>query len=119
MNCCKLVNLLAVLGAGALHAESAFAAEAPGWEKEVVQQANQQKNVVTGTVLDENGFSVPGASVIVVGTTDGTVTDMDGVSLFTFAIAEEGCLAFFFYRLEVGRCGVYGTEDTERCSEIG
>ena len=31
------------------------------------------------TVLDENGFSVPGASVMVVGTTDGTVTDMDGV----------------------------------------
>lgn len=74
MNCCKLVNLLAVLSAGTLHAESAFAAEAPGWEKEVVQQANQQKNVVTGTVLDENGFSVPGASVMVVGTTDGTVT---------------------------------------------
>ena len=34
MNCCKLVNLLAVLSAGTLHAESAFAAEAPGWEKE-------------------------------------------------------------------------------------
>lgn len=48
MNCCKLVNLLAVLSAGTLHAESAFAAEAPGWEKEVVQQANQQKNVVAG-----------------------------------------------------------------------
>ena len=51
MNCCKLVNLLAVLGAGTLHAESVFATEAPGWEKGIVQQANQQKNVVTGTVL--------------------------------------------------------------------
>lgn len=78
MNCCKLVNLLAVLGAGTLHAESVFATEAPGWEKGIVQQANQQKNVVTGTVLDENGLSVPGVSVMVLGTTEGAVTDMNG-----------------------------------------
>lgn len=99
MNCCKLVNLLAVLGAGALHAESAFAAEAPGWEKEVVQQANQQKNVVTGTVLDENGFSVPGASVIVVGTTDGTVTDMDGVYSLSLS-RKKAVLRFSFIGLK-------------------
>lgn len=78
MNCCKLVNLLAVLGAGTLHAESVFATEAPGWEKGIVQQANQQKNVVTGTVLDENGLSVPEVSVMVLGTTEGAVTDMNG-----------------------------------------
>lgn len=78
MNCCKLVNLLAVLGAGTLHAESVFATEAPGWEKGIVQQANQQKNVVTGTVLDENGLSVPGVSVMVLGITEGAVTDMNG-----------------------------------------
>lgn len=99
MNCCKLVNLLAVLSAGALHAESAFAAEAPGWEKEVVQQANQQKNVVTGTVLDENGFSVPGASVIVVGTTDGTVTDMDGVYSLSLS-RKKAVLRFSFIGLK-------------------
>ena len=78
MNCCKLVNLLAVLSVGALHAEAVSAATGPGLEERMVQQANQQKNVVTGTVLDENGFSVPGASIVVVGTTEGTVTDMDG-----------------------------------------
>lgn len=69
---------MAVLGAGTLHAESVFATEAPGWEKGIVQQANQQKNVVTGTVLDENGLSVPGVSVMVLGTTEGAVTDMNG-----------------------------------------
>lgn len=99
MNCCKLVNLLAVLSAGALHAESTFAAEAPGWEKEVVQQANQQKNVVTGTVLDENGFSVPGASVMVVGTTDGTVTDMDGVYSLSLS-RKKAVLRFSFIGLK-------------------
>lgn len=31
-----------------------------------------------GTVTDESGLPVPGASVVVVGTTEGTVTDMDG-----------------------------------------
>jgi iron complex outermembrane receptor protein len=34
--------------------------------------------VITGTVLDENGTPLPGASVLVKGTTTGTVTDLDG-----------------------------------------
>lgn len=39
----------------------------------------QQKSIqVTGTVEDSNGSPVIGASVIVKGTTNGTVTDMDG-----------------------------------------
>lgn len=38
----------------------------------------QQKSVITGTVLDENGESVIGANVLVKGTTDGATTDLDG-----------------------------------------
>ena len=33
-----------------------------------------------GTVVDENGEPVIGASIIIVGTTTGTVTDFDGGS---------------------------------------
>ncbi|MBP6499280.1 MAG: carboxypeptidase-like regulatory domain-containing protein, partial [Phocaeicola sp.] len=72
------MNLLAVLSVGALHAESVFATASSTVKSVEVRQANQQKNVVKGTVTDESGLPVPGASVVVVGTTEGTVTDMDG-----------------------------------------
>ena len=38
----------------------------------------QQDNTCKGVVLDQNGESVIGASVVVKGTTNGNVTDMDG-----------------------------------------
>ncbi|WP_282122599.1 SusC/RagA family TonB-linked outer membrane protein [Algibacter mikhailovii] len=40
-------------------------------------EANAQQKI-SGTVVDEAGMSVPGANVIVQGTTTGTVTDFDG-----------------------------------------
>lgn len=39
---------------------------------------SQPRKSVTGTVLDQNGETVIGANVIEKGTTNGTVTDMDG-----------------------------------------
>ena len=36
------------------------------------------QNTVSGTVLDENGDPLPGATVMIEGTSDGTSTDMDG-----------------------------------------
>ncbi|MGV8095327.1 MAG: TonB-dependent receptor [Mangrovibacterium sp.] len=41
-------------------------------------QAVQQQKTVSGTVNNESGESVPGATVLVKGTTNGTVTDADG-----------------------------------------
>lgn len=40
--------------------------------------ANQQKKIITGTVVDPNGEAVIGANVLVKGTTNGTITDMGG-----------------------------------------
>lgn len=40
--------------------------------------AQQAKKEISGTVTDENGLAVIGANVIEVGTTIGTVTDVDG-----------------------------------------
>ena len=37
-----------------------------------------QRLTVTGTITDDSGFPVIGASVVVVGTTNGVVTDIDG-----------------------------------------
>lgn len=69
----KLVSLILLAGAFALP-EGAFAEIAP-----VKQEANisQQSGKITGVVQDALG-PVAGASVVVKGTTNGSVTDMDG-----------------------------------------
>ena len=43
---------------------------------EIIQQ--QQKKTITGTIVDINGEPVIGANIIEVGTTNGTVTDVNG-----------------------------------------
>lgn len=54
-------------------AQNAFAeADVP------VAHVVQQTNTVTGQVVDETGETVIGASVVVEGTTNGTITDFDG-----------------------------------------
>ena len=37
-----------------------------------------QQKVITGTVMDESGIPLPGVTVLIKGTTNGTVTDMNG-----------------------------------------
>ena len=41
-------------------------------------QASQQSKRVKGTVVDKNGEPIIGANVVVKGTTNGTITDIDG-----------------------------------------
>ena len=62
-----LISGLLLLGAAAT---SAFAAPV---------QAVQNDNVtISGQVVDENGEGVPGAGIVVKGSTNGTITDIDG-----------------------------------------
>ena len=46
-------------------------------EKSEILSSFQQQNKITGTVTDKNG-PIPGANVVVTGTTMGTMTDIDG-----------------------------------------
>ncbi len=55
-----------------------------------------QERVVTGTVTDvETGDPVPGANVVVKGTTAGTVTDMNGK--YSITIVEDGAVLVFSF----------------------
>ncbi|NME70069.1 SusC/RagA family TonB-linked outer membrane protein [Flammeovirga aprica] len=39
----------------------------------------KKQNVITGKVVDENGYPLPGVNVVIEGTTKGSVTDFEGV----------------------------------------
>ena len=50
--------------------------------------------MVTGTVLDETGAPLPGASILVKGTTTGTITDLDGK--FSIDVASDAVLVISY-----------------------
>ncbi|MEZ5038461.1 MAG: TonB-dependent receptor [Saprospiraceae bacterium] len=49
---------------------------------------------VKGTILDENGIGLPGVSILEKGTTNGTISDIDGV--FELKVNELGTVVFSF-----------------------
>src|SRR5690606_11432451 len=53
-----------------------------------------QSRTVTGTVLSDDGTTLPGVSVLEKGTTNGTVTDTNGN--FTLNVRGDGSLVFSF-----------------------
>ena len=59
-----------------------------------VQMSFAQERTVSGTVTDDTGFPLPGASVVVKGTTVGTETDMDGK--FQIKATESQTLVFSY-----------------------
>ncbi len=64
-----------LLSVGAGGSQSAAAKSAPGND---VAAVTQQKNVITGVVKDQNGEPLPGVNVIEKGTTNGTMSDVNG-----------------------------------------
>jgi TonB-linked SusC/RagA family outer membrane protein len=69
--------------------------------------ASAQSITVTGTVVDETGFGLPGVNVLVDGTTSGTVTDIDGQ--FTLNTTRDAVLVISFTGYETQRIPVDGT----------
>ena len=62
------------------------------------------QNVVTGSVKDDTGQYLPGVSVVVKGTTNGTVTDTDGK--FSISAGKNVTLVFSFVGLETKEIAV-------------
>lgn len=70
-NYCLSLVMLAMFGM----ASPAYVSAAKGVQ---TSQSTQQAKKITGTVVDENGEAVIGASVVVKGTSKGTITDING-----------------------------------------
>lgn len=83
-----------------------------------------QKKTVTGVVLDATGETVIGASVLEVGTANGTVTDIDGK--FSLSVAEDGKIQVSYVGYSPQTISVKGTsvfkivlkEDSEMLDEV-
>lgn len=88
-------------------------------------QINNQQNAITGKVTDSYGSPLPGVTVIVKGTTNGTVTDIDGN--YTFSnLPENPTLLFSFIGMKTFEIIVAGKsilniamkEDTININEV-
>lgn len=60
--------------------------------------ADYEEQTVTGKVVDQNGLPLPGVTVLEVGTTNGTATDLDGN--YTITVADGASLSFSFVSFE-------------------
>ena len=63
--------------------------------------AVQQQQVVHGVVLDESGEPIIGANVKVVGTTSGTISDMDGKFSLNAPTGSKVEISFIGYQTQV------------------
>jgi TonB-linked outer membrane protein, SusC/RagA family len=68
---------------------------------------NQQQKSVSGKVTDSGGNSLPGVSVVVKGTTVGTITDADGKFSLP-KVPENGILQFSFVGMKMQEVNVTG-----------
>jgi protocatechuate 3,4-dioxygenase beta subunit len=62
----------------------------PSENENITNVLQQQKKRISGTVLDENGQPIIGANIIEAGTTNGTVTDIDGK--FTLDVSDNATI---------------------------
>ena len=77
--------------------------------KSAAEAAQQQERKVTGKVTDQSGASVPGVSVFILGTTNGTITDNDG-NYSIVKIAENAILQFSFVGMKTQKVFVQGKQ---------
>ena len=85
---------------------------------------NQSVKTVTGTIVDEAGEPIIGANVLVEGTTNGTITDIDGK--FTLNVPENATLDVSYIGFLTQKINVKGQsdlkitlrEDTQKLDEV-
>ena len=92
---------------------------------ESVLSVEPKKKSVTGKVTDANGLSIPGVSVVLKGTTNGTVSDSNG-NYTIFNVPENSVLQFSFMGMKTqevevgGKTTIYVSlaEDVVRIEEV-
>ena len=110
---------LALLGALLLLCGTGYQAQAAPAPQ---VSANSATSIVTGRVVDEQGEPVIGASIVEVGTTRGTSTDVDGNFSFKASPNAKLQISFIGYKTETMRAAngmrVVLTEDNAKLDEV-
>ena len=78
----------------------------PPGGREIIS-SQQQNKTVTGTVADLSGLPLPGVTVVVKGTTNGTITDTDGKYILR-NVQANGILVFSFVGMKTQEITVSG-----------
>lgn len=91
-------------------------------KEDSVQQSEKTKQI-TGTVVDASGIPVIGANVMVKGTTNGTITDMDGKFVLEVpegAVLEVSYIGYLSQSVKVtdNKVSVTLKEDTQKLDEV-
>lgn len=81
------------------------------------QNMYSQDNTITGNVKDEAGEPLPGASVVVKGTNNGTQTDFDG-NFSLKNVDGEATLVFYYLGFSTKEVAVNGTDAIEVALEV-
>lgn len=76
-----------------------------------IETVNQSKKKITGKVTDQNGEPVIGASVVEKGTTNGIMTDMDG--LFTLEVENSAVLQISYIGYRTKEMSVAGKNNIQ------
>lgn len=92
--------------------------------KEISPVIAQNDNKITGTIVDASGIPVIGANVMVKGTSNGTITDMDG--RFTLDVPKDAVLevSYIGYSTQTVKVGgqkslsITLREDTQKLDEV-
>ena len=86
------------LNGGKEFATNGFGLDLPNVNSGIATDGLMADITISGTVKDDNGDPLPGASVTVAGTTIGTVTDIDGK--YTLEVDENATVIFSFIGFE-------------------
>jgi TonB-linked SusC/RagA family outer membrane protein len=93
MRVMKLTSFIILISAISVFANKIYSQTSP--EVQGSNLTDFQQNTVSGTVTDESGEPLPGVTIIVKGTTQGTVTNADGEYSLS-NISENATLVFSF-----------------------
>ncbi len=128
-NCKRTLNAKSFLAATALttmflggNALSANASATTGATPKPL--AEQQKNTVRGTVTDQAGEPIIGASIVIKGTTKGVVTDTEGrfaIDVSNGSTLEISCIGYEKRMVKVGaqrNVSITLAEDTKSLSDV-
>lgn len=88
----------------------------------LVKAADQDQKVITGTIVDEIGEPLIGTTVMIKGTTQGTITDLDGNYSLNAAkgdILEIAYLGYNSQSITVGDQNVYNFQMALETQELG